>query len=653
MDYSLYTTSSKTLSLQVLPPAVKSRKLPSISFPSWTFKSSAAFLNRKVEQNPRRGVSVIVVARAGSSSHCEPSSSSSSLNTPLELRSSAGKYLSGVFQNQRQLFHVAVADELKLLADDRDSASSRMVRSTGSDEASLHRSRNRCMAVERSSCLIVLHMDVLITIVINVLYYLIESNGVTQLPNNSVSLLLSSRRIAELKEDECRVAVEDVMYMLVLYKFSEIRVPLVPKLSRCIYNGRLEIRPSKDWELESIHSFEVLEMVREHVSTVIGLKANSSVADSWATTEVQKCQIGRVYAASILYGYFLKSASLRHHLDWCLALPHQDIHLGHRTTLQFPESQPSYGMKNLVFGHMSNEQSESQGTRLDRPKSELEKLKCYMMGFDSDTLHRCAKLKSEEAVNLIEKHSCALFGDEKTGVLENDEVILTSFSSLKRLVLEAVAFVRVLGCYSVLGEVKALLAVYVLRIGSGLQNCKLRSDRIQNPESRIQRRVRYLVCSKNFMLPVVATSKLHALMKGSFRKFWVDSINPQPGSGPWFAKDPRPGCRLPSQALQGGLQLIADATRACFELVLEFIVEKISSSTAAAFDLLIEGISASAALTGSALEGLVEKTRNSLHGVLENSLSQLAEDFGEMISAIMTAFWNNYKDAVRYFTENA
>lgn len=390
MDYSLYTTSNKTLSLRFLPSAVKSRKLPSISSPSWTFKSSTAFLNRKVERKPRRGVAVIVVARAGSSSHCEPSSSSSSsLNTPLELRSAAGKFLSGVFQNQKQLFHVAVADELKLLADDRDSALSRMVRSSGSDEASLH------------------------------------------------------RRIAELKEHECQVAVEDVMYMLVLYKFSEIRVPLVPKLSRCIYNGRLEIRPSKDWELESIHSFEVLEMVREHVSTVIGLKANSSVADSWATTEVQRCRLGRLYAASILYGYFLKSASLRHHLEWCLVLPHQDIHLGQRTTLQFPESLPSYGLTNLVFGHISNKQSTSQGTRLNRPKSEHEKLKCYLMGFDSETLQRCAKLKSKEAVNLIEKHSCALFGDEKTGVLENDEVILTSFSSLKRLVLEAVAF----GCF--------------------------------------------------------------------------------------------------------------------------------------------------------------------------------------------------------------
>ncbi|KAJ6687097.1 hypothetical protein OIU79_016765 [Salix purpurea] len=466
------------------------------------------------------------------------------------------------------------------------------------------------MAVERSSCLIVLlHMDVLMTIVINVLYYLIESNGVTQLPNNSVSLLLSARRIAELKEDECRVAVEDVMYML-------------------------EIRPSKDWELESIHSFEVLEMVREHVSTVIGLKANSSVADSWATTEVQKCRIGRVYAASILYGYFLKSASLRHHLDWCLALPHQDIHLGHRTTLQFPESQPSYGMKNLVFGHMSNKQSESQGTRLDRPKSELEKLKCYMMGFDSDTLHRCAKLKSEEAVNLIEKHSCALFGDEKTGVLENDEVILTSFSSLKRLVLEAVAFgcflwdteeyvnswiwitltaksfsemesvvgcqlvkhlmistVRVLGCYSVLGEVKALLAVYVLRMGADYKTVHfLGHNCIIKP--------RFSINLLRYCLPSGVNYPRMQITEPSC-----------PGR---TATD----CR-------------------CYQ------------------GLLRAGISASAALTGSALEGLVEKTRNSLHGVLENSLSQLAEDFGEMISAIMTALWNNYKDAVRYFTENA
>lgn len=90
-----------------------------------------------------RGVSVI--ASAGASHHCESSPSSSnsnsSLNSPLEQRSQAGKFLSSVLQNHRQLFHVAVTEELKLLADDRNAAVSRMLLSSHSDEASLHRFR--------------------------------------------------------------------------------------------------------------------------------------------------------------------------------------------------------------------------------------------------------------------------------------------------------------------------------------------------------------------------------------------------------------------------------------------------------------------------------------------------------------------------------
>lgn len=93
-----------------------------------------------------RGVSVIASAGASSHHHCESSSSSnsnsnssSSLNSPLEQRSQAGKFLSSVLQNHRQLFHVAVTEELKLLADDRNAAVSRMLLSSHSDEASLHR----------------------------------------------------------------------------------------------------------------------------------------------------------------------------------------------------------------------------------------------------------------------------------------------------------------------------------------------------------------------------------------------------------------------------------------------------------------------------------------------------------------------------------
>jgi hypothetical protein len=62
------------------------------------------------------------------------------------------------------------------------------------------------------------------------------------------------------------------------------------------------------------------------------------------------------------------------------------------------------------------------------------------MRFHPGSLQRCAKLRTKEAVNLVRSYSCALFNSEGFDSAENDDVILTSFSSLKRLVLEAVAF---------------------------------------------------------------------------------------------------------------------------------------------------------------------------------------------------------------------
>ncbi|ESQ49303.1 hypothetical protein EUTSA_v10020977mg [Eutrema salsugineum] len=295
----------------------------------------------------------MVVFAASGPSRCEPGSS---LNAPLEPRSSQGRFLRSVLLNKRQLFHYAAADELKQLADDREAALARMSLSSGSDEASLH------------------------------------------------------RRIAQLKERYCKTAVQDIMYMLIFYKYSEIRVPLVPKLSRCIYNGRLEIWPTKDWELESIHSCDALELIKEHVSAVIGLRVNSCVTDNWATTQIQKLHLGKVYVASIMYGYFLKSASLRHQLECSFS----DLH-------------GSGYLKSPVFGC-----SVTTGTAQISTK---QKLRHYISGFDPVTLQRCANPRTEEARNLIEKQCLALFGTE-----ESDETIVTSFSSLKRLVLEAVAF---------------------------------------------------------------------------------------------------------------------------------------------------------------------------------------------------------------------
>lgn len=249
---------------------------------------------------------------------------------------------------------------------------------------------------------------------------------------------LNTRRIAELKEQESQTSIEDVMYMLISYKFSEIRVHLVPRLSQCIYNGRLEIYPSKDWELESIHSLEVLEMIKEHLGAVIGWRADSSVTNNWATTNISKLRLCRIYAASILYGYFLKSASMRHRLELSLTDVNYDLRANTGTRLSLSDFW-SYGL-NLAFGRVQNKHVTAVGEASCSQVKRHEKLSSYVMGFDREVIQMCAKPKSMEAMNLIEKHSCALFGDEKSGLVEVDEIISTSLASQKRLVLEAVAF---------------------------------------------------------------------------------------------------------------------------------------------------------------------------------------------------------------------
>lgn len=318
-------------------------------------------------------------AMSGGRRHCE----FGSLNAPLEPRSPVGKFLSGVLQNRRQLFHVVTKEELKMLSDDRDSAVARMVLSQDSDEALLH------------------------------------------------------RRIAQVKENECMIGIADVMYLLILDKFSEIRVHLVPKLSSCVYDGRLEILPSKDWDLESIHSVEVLDIIREHVSTVTGLRSNPSVNESWQTTPIRRFWLARVYVASILYGYFLKSVSLRYNLERSLSSSNHHLHHGLKSGPLFHDSY-RFSSKDVMFGYKNEIQSVWHG--LIRQEEEIEDLKYYVMGFHPGSFQRCAKLRSKEAVHLVGSHSHALFGNGESGLSQHDDVIVTSYSSLRRLVLEAVAF---------------------------------------------------------------------------------------------------------------------------------------------------------------------------------------------------------------------
>ncbi|XWS47185.1 hypothetical protein CRYUN_Cryun14cG0131600 [Craigia yunnanensis] len=110
--------------------------------------------------------------------------------------------------------------------------------------------------------------------------------------------------------------------------------------------------------------------------------------------------------------------------------------------------------------------------------------------------------------------------------------------------------------------------------------------------------------------------------------------------------------KVPREALQGALEQLAEAIKACFEYILELIIEQTGSLISSVFDLFIEAVTSFASVSGEAFGTLVEKTRTSLEELL-TGLPEIAEGFSEMISNVVTDLWNNYNSALEYVTENA
>ncbi|KQJ88551.1 UV-B-induced protein At3g17800, chloroplastic isoform X2 [Brachypodium distachyon] len=302
-----------------------------------------------------------------------------SVDAPLEPQTWEGSFLCGLLKSQPHIFLVAATKLLQQLSLKRNDSLIRWEHSIGSSEDCLH------------------------------------------------------RRIAEMKEQECRTAIEDVMYMLIVHNYFKIEVPMVPNLSKLISNRRLHIWPPRVTDLESIHGPEVLGLIREHLTSIIRWVHRNGPKINQSTLRVKRLQFGRIYSASIMYGYFLKSVTVRHRLEMTLARSQEFLQ-----SIQFLNAQLAITLKleqKEALGG-SVETSSSKSSSLVDPHD----LKSYMMSFDPKTLELCAKLRSREASNLIEKHSCALFGENKIGSTQKDEAVILDPVSLKRLLLEAIAF---------------------------------------------------------------------------------------------------------------------------------------------------------------------------------------------------------------------
>ncbi|KAK9275810.1 hypothetical protein L1049_023081 [Liquidambar formosana] len=270
-----------------------------------------------------------------------------------------------------------------------------------------------------------------------------EAQG-EETPASSQDLLLY-RRIAEVKEKERQKALEEIIYCLIVQKFVDGGISMIPKISATSDpTGRVDFWPNQEQKLESVHSPEAFEMIQSHLSLVLGERV---VGPLDTIVQISKIKLGKLYAASIMYGYFLRRVDQRFQLERTMkTLPEG-----------FKEDQVSFEdptLANQLWDPDSlirippDDGGDSDGGGLmDFGENKTYRLRSYVMYLDAETLQRYATIRSKEAISLIEKQTQALFGRPDIRIAEdgsidtsNDEVISISFSGLTMLVLEAVAF---------------------------------------------------------------------------------------------------------------------------------------------------------------------------------------------------------------------
>ncbi|KAG0482651.1 hypothetical protein HPP92_010735 [Vanilla planifolia] len=326
--------------------------------------------------------------RASSSSFWSEPSEHSEPIAPLQLESPVGQFLSEILLSHPHLVPAAVDQQLQQLQTDREAENN-------SDE-----------------------------------------------PSSSGTELVLYRRIAEVRANERRKALEEILYALVVQKFVEANVSLVPAMAQpSDPPGRVDRwPPPQEEKLEQIHSLEAYEMINRHLTLILG----PGLGDVNSVAPISKLRVGQVYAASVMYGYFLKRVDRRFQLEKSMkALPWGSDEEENAIKKAMPdELRPS----SQVMGSLSKSSTltNSSGSGY---KTKSSRLRSYVMSFDSETLTKYATIRTKEAFSIIEKQTEALFGRPEIvitsqGSIDDSkvEVINISFGGLKRLILEAVTF---------------------------------------------------------------------------------------------------------------------------------------------------------------------------------------------------------------------
>jgi hypothetical protein len=329
-----------------------------------------------------------VIRASMSSSSPEPTSSQIA---PLQFESPVGQFLSQILASHPHLLPAAVEQQLEQLQTDREADKSK------------------------------------------------------EEPTPTGNELVLYRRIAEVKEKERRRALEEILYTLVVQKFVESGVSLVPALAQSTdASGRVDNWPTEDGKLERLHSPEAYEMIENHLTLILG----NRFSDSATLPPISKLRVGQVYAASVMYGYFLKRVDQRFQLEKSMKSLPWGSEMEEVDSLKQPFMDKTQPSADVSASH-PEVSSWPSGFASSGPSQAIKpcRLRSYVLSFDADTLQRYATVRSKEAFSIIEKHTEALFGRPEILITPNgtidsskDDLVKMSFSGLKRLILEAVTF---------------------------------------------------------------------------------------------------------------------------------------------------------------------------------------------------------------------
>ncbi|XP_010055250.3 UV-B-induced protein At3g17800, chloroplastic [Eucalyptus grandis] len=270
----------------------------------------------------------------------------------------------------------------------------------------------------------------------------LQSERDAEKEKNPASADLLYQRIAEVKEKERHKTLEEIIYCLIVQRFVENNISMIPKITATSDpTGRVDYWPNQEEKLESVHSPEAFEMIQSHLSLVVGDRV---VGPLDSIIQSSKIKLGKLYAASIMYGYFLRRVDERFQLERTMnTLPKGYTENRVRLEDSIPTS-PFWDPDSLI--RIPPDDGDG-GSFLDSEAGKLYRLRSYVMYLDPETLQRYATIRSKEAISLIEKQTQALFGRPDIRVAEDgsidtssDEVISLSVSGLTMLILEAVAF---------------------------------------------------------------------------------------------------------------------------------------------------------------------------------------------------------------------